>query len=87
MAGLLDDLLLQPDDSEHEECSADDDSDLELVEASTGDPQEAEEPAELGDLLMGVAEEEPFTALETHRIHANICAYLSTPFTCTTGDG
>ena len=56
MAGLLDDLLLQADDSENEEGSADDDLDLEVevVEADTRDAQEVEEPAELGGLLMAV---------------------------------
>ena len=36
--------------------SADDDSDLEFVEADTGDFYEAEGPAELGGLRMVVAE-------------------------------
>ena len=45
MADLLGDLLLQADDSENEEGSVDDDSDLETVVAVTGD-EEAEQPAE-----------------------------------------
>ena len=58
MAGLLDGLLLDPDDDENEEGSVDDDSDLEVVEVDEGDPQQEQEPAELGDLLMVVAEPE-----------------------------
>ena len=55
MAGSLEDWLLQPDESENEQGSAEDDSDLEVVEADTRDPQEAEEPSELGDRLMARA--------------------------------
>ena len=46
MAGLLDDLFLQPDGSEddEDEDDEDDDSDLELVEVGAEDPQGAEQP-------------------------------------------
>ena len=58
MAGLLDDLFLQPDGSEddEDEDDEDDDSDLELVEVGAEDPQGAAQAADLGELLMGVAD-------------------------------
>ena len=58
MAGLLDDLFLQPDGSEddEDEDDEDDNSDLELVEVGAEDPQGAEQAADLGELLMGFAD-------------------------------
>ena len=51
-------MLLQPDGSDTEEGSVDDDSDLEVVDADTGDAQGADEPAEAEGLLMAVMEAE-----------------------------
>ena len=55
-------MLLQPDDSENEEGSADDESGRQRVGVRAEDPQEAAEAAGLGDLLTGVAEAEPNAA-------------------------